>query len=153
VRDERLEGLALFFEVGDLARVPNHDDGAVVERVMKGRAGHHETIDERHRRRERHPRRAFLEELAGGRPMQHDLRPAARVGHGDDDRRALADHADMADESFVEDGLDGGTVIGGAFRHAPHGGEGRERESIHASCLSDHWTPFDVHSEKIGQTS
>src|SRR5579859_7658373 len=60
------------------------------------------------------------EHAAGGRTVDVQSVADARVEGGDYVWLVLVDEAEVADEGLVEDGIDGGAIVGGAVRQAAH---------------------------------
>ena len=106
----------------DQPRLAEHDDRAVVDRVVEGRARQHEAV---HQRGGHANRGALLEH------PQHPARCGSvqvepvvntRVEGGDHVRLAVGDEADVAHEGGVEDGLDRVALVHPARGDAAHAG-------------------------------
>ena len=122
VLDKRLQADALLLQVLHLGGVPDDHHRAVVDiRVVRG-AGDDESVDEGHRHADLHRRRAGApEEPAGGRTVQVDDVTDPSVGQRNHDRESLVGlEADVADNAFVQNAVDGRTVIGRPVGVAVH---------------------------------
>ena len=63
-----------------------------------------------------------MQRAAGGRAVQEHPRPVPAVQRGDDVGLTVGHKADVAEEAFVENRLDGRPVVGRSLRPAPDGG-------------------------------
>ena len=116
VVDHEVEPSTLLVEIPHLRGRADDHDGAVVDVGVVGRPGDDQPVDER----DRHADFDGLgpgppEEAAGGGAVQvHDV-AVPPVGERDHHGvAAVRTHADVADQSFVQDGVDGRAVVDGA---------------------------------------
>ncbi len=91
---------------------------------MEDRACEHDAVEERDRDTDRRPRARHLEHPVGGRAVQVEVVPAADVDRREDHRPLGFGEAHVADERFVEDGIDDRTVVGAALALTAEGGAG-----------------------------
>ena len=120
VLDERVQRRALLVLVLDQPRLAEHDDRAVVERVMEGSAREHEAVEQRHGHAHGHTLAQRAEHAAERRAVQIQLLSCARVQHRDHERLAAVGEAEVRDESLVEDRMDRRVVVRAAARAPAH---------------------------------
>ncbi len=123
--DDGVQCDAPFLRVRHRARRAVDHDGAVVHRVVEGGTGQHKAVHMRHGqadgqagiRRARRPQRA-----RAGRTVHIDPLTDPAEERREDDGRAVADEAQVAEVCLVEYGVDRLPVVRGAFL-----GAGRDR--------------------------
>ena len=125
VLHDRVERPRLLRRVPDLTRRAQHQDAAVVHRVVEGGAREHQAVEQRDRQATRRTGAEERQHPARGRAVDHHLVADAREGRGNHERLALVHEAHVADEGLVEDGVDRGAIVVAALRQAPHGGSRR----------------------------
>src|ERR1019366_9322079 len=113
------------------AGAAQHDHAAVVDGVVEGRPRQHEPVHQGHGEADIEPVAERAQHAAGGGTVEEYLVARARVAGGDDVRLAVDGEADVADEAFVEDGVDFGFIVNAAFGKAADGGARGGRKRAH----------------------
>src|ERR1700759_2199073 len=89
---------------------------------MESRPGEDQTIDQRHRDAYRHSLLHVFQHAAANRAMDVETIVDARVSCGNYVRLTIDVESDVADQCFVDDGVDGVTVVAAAVALAGNGG-------------------------------
>jgi hypothetical protein len=103
----------------DERRGAEHDDRAVVDRVVERRAREHEPVEQRHGYADRDPGGQVAQHPARRRAVHVEEVAGARMKGGDDVRAAVDLEPDVAIQRLVEDRVDRLTVVAAALRLAP----------------------------------
>ena len=138
---KRAQRRDLLGRILDQAGPAQHHHRAVVDRVVEGRAGQHQAVDEGDGdahveaggERAHHP--------AGGRAVevQRVADPGIAGGHGEG--LAVDDEGDVTDEAVVEDAVDLGAIEDAAFREAAQPGAIGDREGRGSGRVHDRRLP------------
>jgi hypothetical protein len=83
--------------------------------MMKGGAREHEPVDVRDGNADIDTARKIPQHTARARTMDHEAIADACVAGRDNERLAVNDEPDMADEAFVENGIDGFAIVNTTF--------------------------------------
>src|ERR1019366_2358804 len=129
---EAAQGGGLLRRVGHDASASQDDHAAVVDGMVEGGAGEHESVHQGDSDANVEPVAERVHHTAGGGTVEEDLVAGAGVAGGNDVRLAGDGEADVADEALVEDGVDCGLVVHAALREAAHGGASGGRKSVHS---------------------
>ena len=128
VVDEAHHGVRLLAGLLDRRRRPEHHDRPVVDGVMKGGAGQHQPVDQRHRDGQLGTGRGRFENMVGGRPVQQQTVAVPGVGGGNHPHGAVHLTGGVTDEPLVEDGVDELAVVAAPLAVPADGGAGRREE-------------------------
>jgi hypothetical protein len=121
--DEGSQGRVLLGRVVDRPGAAEDHHRAVVQRVMEGRAGQHQPVQQGDGDADLHA--GAQAEPAAGRAVQVEVLADACVPGRDHVRLLVHHEADMAEEALVQDGVDGRAVVGCPFGQPPDPGPGR----------------------------
>ena len=127
-------------EILNRTRAAKHDDRAVVDRVMHGRAGEHQPVEQCHRQAGRRPGAQRADRAAGSGAVEVHLLADACVQRGDHEGLALVREPEMRHHRLVEDRVDRLAVVAGAGRHTTNLRAWR-RGGGHIDTLSQLWLP------------
>ena len=105
--------------IDDLLRFSEHDDRAVVHRVMERRSRQHQAVEKRDRDAGVDAAAQRPQHSGRRRAVEVEVIADARVDGRDDDRPPFDDESDVADQRLVEDGVDRRSIVIAALRQTP----------------------------------
>ena len=108
----------LLVQVLDAGRAAEDHHRAVVHGVVEGRAGEHETVDDRHRDARLDLVRQRAQHVVGDGAVQVELVVEAGMDRGNDRRISVDGEPHVAHERLVQDGVDQLHVEGSSLREA-----------------------------------
>ena len=111
VFDEVAHSGLFCFETFDRLGFAHHYYGTVVHGMAGGRGGKNNSIEERDAEAEGRAAGERLHKAAGGGTVEVKLVADADVVGGDDERQAVRDERDVADESLIKDVVDSLAVV------------------------------------------
>ncbi len=158
--EKRSEDLGLRARVRDLLGDAEHDDGAIIHRVVEGRAREHEPVDDR--RGHAHGRAAAHDVKHPVRVRAVEIEPLADTRmHGRQHVRLPVDgESDVADQRLVQHSVDRLAIVDAALGTSLHGRARRARFAAHCCLLDDRganlaseWTVRKYRFGKDGRTS
>jgi len=121
---ERIERQPLFLRVGYFLRDAENDSRAIVHGVMEGRPGENQTVEQRHCDAHWDSLLHVFQHPAANGAMDIQMVVYARVSCGDNVRLCLNVEPHVADQGFIDDGVDGVAIVATSVALAGNGGAG-----------------------------